>query len=308
MAWFQTRNFDYFSLPLRWQGLAALSLPFLLVGCQVFTLDHLATKEDLANQQVWITTQLEQQDTRQQQVWQHQLETGFDQQQTGQQHLQSSLRHLDLRFDQRLVALERQLAQQQTADPQGQRLRAPAQHTLTVEMEGKLLLGRQEWVAFPEQRLILPARIDSGANTSSLHAVNLQEFERDGEAWLRFETHYQSQESEDVRVIPIEAPLVRQVRIRQASGSESRPVIRLPMRLANRTESVEFTLTDRGEMTFPVLLGRRYMMDLAVIDVAREYVQGRPELPAIAEPETAEPEEEAAAETTTEQAPQGEAE
>lgn len=303
MAFFLTRNAYYFAPSARLKGLTGLTLPLFLVGCQALTPAHLATKEDLQEQQSWIAAQIEQQDVRQQQAWQARLDQGFELQQTGQQHLQSSLRHLDLRFDQRLVALERQLTQQQAQDQQQRLIRAPSQQTQAVEVDGKLLLGRQEWVAFPDHNLILPARIDSGANTSSLHAVNLQEFERDGETWLRFETHYQAEGADQPRVIPIEAPLVRQVRIRQASGSEQRPVVRLPMRLAHRTESVEFTLTDRGEMTFPVLLGRRYMMDLAVIDVAREYVQGRPELPAIAEPE-----EEAAAEATTEQVQQGEAE
>lgn len=150
--------------------------------------------------------------------------------------------------------------------------------TEVVQEDGKLLLGRYEWVALPGQQLVLPARVDSGANTSSLHAVNLREFERDGRSWVRFETHYQPENSNSEPFkAEIEAPLVRSVRILQASGSETRPVISLPMRLGPINQDVEFTLSDRGDMTYPVLLGRRFMMDIAVIDVARTYVQGKPE-------------------------------
>ncbi|SFX50903.1 ATP-dependent zinc protease family protein [Marinospirillum alkaliphilum] len=159
--------------------------------------------------------------------------------------------------------------------------------TEVVQDDGKLLLGRYEWVALPAQQLVLPARVDSGANTSSLHAVNLREFERDGRSWVRFETHYQPENSNrEPQKAEIEAPLVRNVRILQASGSESRPVISLPMQLGPLVQEVEFTLSDRGDMTYPVLLGRRFMMDIAVIDVARTYVQGKPELQQPGEAET----------------------
>lgn len=64
----------------------------------------------------------------------------------------------------------------------------------------------------------------------------------------------------------------------QASGIESRPVISLPLQLGGLTQNVEFTLTNRGNLTFPVLLGRRFFMDIAVIDVSKTYVQGKPEI------------------------------
>lgn len=44
------------------------------------------------------------------------------------------------------------------------------------------------------------------------------------------------------------------------------------------TEKAEFTLKDRSDMTFPVLLGREFLKDIAVVDVAREYIQPKPKL------------------------------
>ncbi len=150
--------------------------------------------------------------------------------------------------------------------------------TEVVQDDGKMLLGEYEWVHLPAQHLVLPARIDSGANTSSLHAINLQQFERDGKAWVRFETHYQPVKDELALKVEVEAPLVRKVNVIQASGIESRPVISLPLQLGALTQNVEFTLTNRENLTFPVLLGRRFFMDIAVIDVSKTYVQGKPEI------------------------------
>jgi len=147
-----------------------------------------------------------------------------------------------------------------------------------VNNDGLLVFGRYEWVTFPEKGLLISARVDSGANTSSLHAINIREFERDGNTWIRFTTQYQAEGKDKAEDIEVEAPLVRRVTIRQASGSESRPVVKLRMQLGSLVNDTEFTLTDRGDMSHPALLGRRFMMDIALIDVSEKYLQPKPDL------------------------------
>jgi hypothetical protein len=222
-------------------------------------------------------------------------------------------------FDSRIVQLESQLAQQcdTRAEQQEQRQR-DQQQVLTADMREvgsllrslrqdveqleargeepviireecevddtlttKTLLGRSEWVGLPSLGTYLKARVDSGANTSSLSAEEITRFERDGEDWVRFKL---ALNEEDVAVDSqrdewIEAPIVRRVRIVQASGEESRPVISLLMTLGPLRENVDFTLNDRSHLDYPVLLGRRFLMDIAVIDVADTYLHDRPEFP-----------------------------
>ncbi|MCP1314571.1 MULTISPECIES: ATP-dependent zinc protease [unclassified Halomonas] len=148
-------------------------------------------------------------------------------------------------------------------------------------MDDKALLGRSEWVGFPAIGTYLKARIDSGANTSSLSATDVTRFERDGENWVRFKLALNDDDVvvDRVRDEWVEAPIQRRVRIVQASGEESRPVISLLMTLGPIRENVEFTLNDRTHLDFPVLLGRRFMMDIATIDVAQTYLHERPEFP-----------------------------
>ncbi|MCS2610608.1 ATP-dependent zinc protease family protein [Halomonas dongshanensis] len=148
-------------------------------------------------------------------------------------------------------------------------------------LENKTLVGRSEWVGFPGIGTYLKARVDSGANTSSLSATDVTRFERDGENWVRFKLALNDDDVvvEHLRDEWIEAPVERRVRIVQASGEETRPVVSLLMTLGPIRENVEFTLNDRSHLDYPVLLGRRFMMDIALIDVAETYLHERPEFP-----------------------------
>lgn len=166
----------------------------------------------------------------------------------------------------------------------------------------KTMLGRSEWVGLPSLGTYLKARVDSGANTSSLSATEITRFERDGEDWVRFKLALNDDDVavESQRDEWVEAPIVRQVRILQASGEESRPVISLLMTLGPIRENVEFTLNDRSHLEYPVLLGRRFLMDIAVIDVADTYLHDRPEFPG-GEPADQADEDEAADDDDTEE-------
>ncbi|MCG7598463.1 RimK/LysX family protein [Halomonas sp. McH1-25] len=148
-------------------------------------------------------------------------------------------------------------------------------------LENKTLLGRTEWVGFPNVGTYLKARVDSGANTASLSAREITEFEREGEDWVRFKLALDEDAVaiDAVRDKWIEAEVVRRVRIIQASGEESRPVVSLLMELGPIKQNVEFTLNNRTHLNYPVLLGRRFMMDIALIDVAQAYLHERPEYP-----------------------------
>ncbi|QTP59049.1 ATP-dependent zinc protease [Billgrantia antri] len=160
-------------------------------------------------------------------------------------------------------------------------VQAQCNDELSETLSAKEMVGRSEWIGLPDVGTYLRARIDSGANTSSLSATEITRFERDGEDWVRFKLGLNEDDVvvEDVRDDWIERPVERRVRIMQAAGSESRPVVSLLMTLGPIRETVEFTLNDRTHLNYPVLLGRRFLMDIALIDVAEDYLHPRPEFP-----------------------------
>lgn len=144
-------------------------------------------------------------------------------------------------------------------------------------LDSKDIIGSIEWLYMDPPGRHYRARIDSGAETSSLSASEIVEFERDGDAWVRFTFEHDSADDP----VDFELPIKRAVLIRQASskGLERRVVIELDIRLGDELQTTEFTLTDRSNMTYPVLVGRAFLMDLYVVDVSRSYTHQRYEAP-----------------------------
>ena len=133
----------------------------------------------------------------------------------------------------------------------------------------KLVIGSEELVLLSDLTNEYKARIDTGATTSSLNATDIVEFERDGKKWVRF--NFSQAINNETQII--EAKIARTILIRQANNSEStrRPIIELPVQLGDIKMLTEFTLADRSRMTFPVLLGRTFLKDIVMVDVARTY-------------------------------------
>jgi len=135
---------------------------------------------------------------------------------------------------------------------------------------GKQVVGAVEKVLITPPGLVLPARIDTGAATSSIDARNIEAFERNGDSWVRF-FMLNPESGEEVG---IECKVVRRVRIVQAikDEKERRKVVELLVTLGNSVRTAEFTLTDRSHMEYPVLIGRNILMDSMTVDVSKKYI------------------------------------
>lgn len=132
--------------------------------------------------------------------------------------------------------------------------------------EPKMVIGSEEWCAFPSINIpAVKARIDSGAKTSSLHAINIHFFTRDGVQWAGFEVH-PIQENRKITV-HCEAPVIDHRVIKSSSGDkEKRPVIRVPLAIGEKSWAIEVTLTDRDSMGYRMLLGREAMNGRILVD------------------------------------------
>ncbi|WP_017223117.1 ATP-dependent zinc protease [Moritella dasanensis] len=140
-----------------------------------------------------------------------------------------------------------------------------------IDIAGKVILGQEEWIWFDQLQTNFKSRVDTGATTSSLNATDIVKFERDGRDWVKFNLSHK----DDNEVFPIEAHVVRTVEIRQTNAVKAlqRYVVSLPVELGSIKTETEFTLADRSRMTFPILLGRTFLKDIAIVDVAQEYTQ-----------------------------------
>ena len=134
------------------------------------------------------------------------------------------------------------------------------------------LIGWREWVSLPELGLEqIKAKIDTGARTSALHAVDIHVFEQDGRQRVRFRVHPHQRETGQTSLL--EADLIERRQIRSSNGhAETRPVILTPVRIDGYEWSIEVTLTNRRSMGFRLLLGRQSMRERFWVDPGRSFL------------------------------------
>ena len=117
------------------------------------------------------------------------------------------------------------------------------------------------------------AKLDSGALTSSLDARDIEMFEQGDEEWVRFRLKLEDQASGDVFSDQIERPLYRELAVRGAGGRDERPVVLLEVCMGDTIYEEQFSLRDREEMNYPLLLGRRTISHLGLLDVRETFLQ-----------------------------------
>ncbi len=132
-------------------------------------------------------------------------------------------------------------------------------------------VGWRELVHLPDLGLHgVPAKIDTGARTSSLHGEVLEEFERDGEKFIRFAVDFQQQHVRQV----CEAVHVDVRGITSSNGeTQYRYVIKTPLKIGDVEFRAEISLADRRDMRFPMLIGRSSLRRRFVVDSGYSWLQ-----------------------------------
>lgn len=137
--------------------------------------------------------------------------------------------------------------------------------------------GWLEWAALEPQHVMLKAKLDSGARTSSLSAVEVERFTREGEDWVRFVVPISAFDGAtgEAQRIAMERPLQREALIKRHGASASvRPVVQVDICLGGHVFTTPVTLTDRSRFNYPLLLGRSALRGRAMIDVEQTYIHG----------------------------------
>ncbi len=142
--------------------------------------------------------------------------------------------------------------------------------------QSKVIIGSEEWCSFPELQIpYIKARVDSGAKTSALHAVNIIPFLKNNENWVQFDVNPLQNNTKITK--SCEARLVDKRVVKSSSGfREQRYVIQTQLHVGEKTWTIEVTLTNRDSMGFRMLLGREAMMGRLVVDPEEKYQFGQP--------------------------------
>ncbi|MEC9110029.1 MAG: RimK/LysX family protein [Pseudomonadota bacterium] len=142
---------------------------------------------------------------------------------------------------------------------------------MSVKRKELPVVGWRELVHLPELGLhAVPAKIDTGARTSSLHGTVLEEFERDGERYVRFAVDFALQHVRQV----CEAVHVDVRGITSSNGeTQRRYVIKTPLKIGGVEFRAEISLADRRDMRFPMLIGRSSLRRRFVVDSGYSWLQ-----------------------------------
>ncbi len=144
-------------------------------------------------------------------------------------------------------------------------------HTLpSLAADGTPLGWVERGKVLPEE-VTVKFKLDTGALTSSMHAEDIEYFERDGDEWVRFDLDLEDIERDKLVKSRIERKLHRELTVRGAGGKEDRPVVLMKVCIGDRLLEEQFSLRDRDEMHYPVLLGRRTLEKLGPVDSARTF-------------------------------------
>ena len=106
-----------------------------------------------------------------------------------------------------------------------------------------------------------------------MHATQIKEYDNNGKKLVSFRLHQSNNH------IDISTQLIRYLKITSSFGdSEIRPLIRLKIRLGERSWFTEVTLTKRTRMTYPMLIGRNTLMKKYLIHSHKSYLTGKNKL------------------------------
>ena len=131
-------------------------------------------------------------------------------------------------------------------------------------------LGWREWVFLPLYNdFKLKAKIDTGARTSSIHASNIQIYQKEDSQMVKFQI-YQSESFLD-----IDTKLVSYKKIKSSFGqTETRPTVHMKIQIGKETWLTEITLAQRSKLTYPMLIGRNSLNKKHIIHSHRSYLAG----------------------------------
>ncbi|MCS3904267.1 hypothetical protein J2T55_002303 [Methylohalomonas lacus] len=143
----------------------------------------------------------------------------------------------------------------------------------TANVQGKETYGWIEHARVESLDIEAKAKLDSGALTSSIHATDIERFERDDEEWVRFTLALEKNDKGEMKTKRLERPLFRDLTVIGAGGRDTRPVVLLEICFGDTVYEEQFGLENRDDLTYPLLIGRRTIQHLGTIDVTKTFLK-----------------------------------
>lgn len=143
-----------------------------------------------------------------------------------------------------------------------------------ISMANKSVYGYLEPVTLAAKQVTLTAKLDTGAETASLSARNIQLYEKEGQEYVKFiVAHPELEQAHHYNL-----PLARHARIKKRandridkSSHNTRPVVEMKIHFDDKQHEIMVNLIDRSHFSTPMLLGRKALEKMgALVDSTQE--------------------------------------
>jgi hypothetical protein len=134
----------------------------------------------------------------------------------------------------------------------------------------KIIIGRVEWIETEDGKARFKARVDTGAQTNSLHAFNIKEKSINNKDYVEFETV-----DSDNKIASFVEPVIKKSLVKSTSGEmDARYVIEMSFRLGGRIIKTNVNLNDRATLKHKFLIGRNLLIGDYLVDVSQSRLLG----------------------------------
>ena len=137
-----------------------------------------------------------------------------------------------------------------------------------------LVIGRREFVDFPELKLFqLEAKIDTGAYTTALHCHSIRVNKEDNKHVLYFKLLDPVHPEYNNRTFRYEEYSKKIIK-NSFGEKEERYIIKALIVIAGKRIKSSISLSDRANMKYPVLIGRKLIRGKFIVDVKKLHTKG----------------------------------
>jgi hypothetical protein len=134
--------------------------------------------------------------------------------------------------------------------------------------EERKIIGWIEHISVNSNALLLEAKVDTGADYSSVHAEDIRQFTRDGMQWVEFTLRDPSGKRH-----VLQKPLERIARVKKkTTGFQARPVVMLELCVGDVKRMAQVNLAERGHFKYPLLLGRSFLSKGYLVDSSAKHL------------------------------------
>jgi hypothetical protein len=133
----------------------------------------------------------------------------------------------------------------------------------------KKIVGRKELISIIDLELYdLDAKVDTGADSNALHCDEIYIDDNNLVHFTLLDEVHPSYHGKRMVM-----PLYKVKKVKSSNGQiQHRPSIKVTVKIFNKKYKTVISLTDRSDMNYPMLIGRKFLSGKFLVDVSQEYL------------------------------------